>query len=140
MRQCVKTSEVFLNLREVCWLPERLRGWGFLPTRRVRSLGIYLVVLLLGMGCGKSQKMGVHETTETGGQPYHGLIQYRARDSKPAIIKPKFVKASEALLADGTAVIGVSINGQSHAYPLYILNNHQIVNDTVGGTAISASW
>lgn len=119
MRQCVKTSEVFLNFR---------------------SLGIYLVVLLLGMGCGKSQKMGVHETTETGGQPYHGLIQYRARDSKPAIIKPKFVKASEALLADGTAVIGVSINGQSHAYPLYILNNHQIVNDMVGGTAISASW
>ena len=50
------------------------------------------------------------------------------------------VPADEAQLAAGTAVIGVSINGQSRAYPLYILNNHQIVNDTVGGEVISASW
>jgi len=37
-------------------------------------------------------------------------------------------------------VIGVFLEGEARAYPVLILNNHQIVNDSVGGIPISASW
>lgn len=84
-----------------------------------------------------TQKKGL---TPSGGEPYHEMIQYRAKDAKPAIMQPVLVDAEAAVLAPGTKVIGVSIGGESRAYPLFMLNNHQIVNDQVGGTPISASW
>ncbi len=78
--------------------------------------------------------------TPTGAKPYHGLIQYRAKDSKPAILVPELLTAEEAILAPGTKVIGVFIGGEARAYPLFILNNHQIVNDQIGDVPLSASW
>jgi hypothetical protein len=87
-------------------------------------------------------EVSVHKKglTPSGGVPYHEMIQYRAKDAKPAIMQPVLVDAEAAVLAPGTKVIGVSIGGESRAYPLFILNNHQIVNDQVGGIPISASW
>lgn len=78
--------------------------------------------------------------TPTGSKAYHGLIQYRAKDAKEAIVEPTLLPATKAVLAAGTKVIGVFVNGEARAYPLFVLNNHQIVNDTVGGTPVSASW
>lgn len=80
------------------------------------------------------------DRTLTGGEPYRGRIQYRAKDAKPAIMDPTMIAADRAMLAGGTKVIGVIINGEARAYPLFVLSNHQIVNDWVGGTPISASW
>ncbi len=80
------------------------------------------------------------ERTTTGSEPYHGVIQYRATDAKPAILEPEFVEADETVIASGTKVIGVFIEGEARAYPLFILNNHQVVNDEVGGIPLSASW
>jgi hypothetical protein len=37
-------------------------------------------------------------------------------------------------------VIGVSINGDSRAYPIPFLSRHEIVNDEVGGRLIAATW
>ncbi len=78
--------------------------------------------------------------TPTGGEPYHGMIQYRAKDAKVAIVNPELVPADQAVIAPGTNVIGVFIGGEARAYPLFILNNHQVVNDKVGGVPLSASW
>ena len=78
--------------------------------------------------------------TTTGAEPFHGVIQYRAADAKPAILEPEFVEADETVIANGTKVIGVFIKGEARAYPLFILNNHQVVNDEVGGIPLSASW
>ena len=83
---------------------------------------------------------GGPEKTVTGAEPFHGLVQYRDKDAKQAIFKPEFVKAADARLVGGTSVIGVSIEGESRAYPLYLLTNHQIVNDEVGGKSIACSW
>ena len=80
------------------------------------------------------------DRTPTGGEPYHGMIQYRAKDAKVAIVKPNMLDGDKAIIAAGTAVIGVSVGGEARAYPLYILNNHQVVNDYVGGIPLSASW
>ena len=65
------------------------------------------------------------DRTATGGKPYHGLIQYRAKDAKEAILEPVLLDPGEAIVAAGTSVIGVFINGEARAYPLFILNNHQ---------------
>lgn len=103
--------------------------------------------LLLVTGCvtppSSNRSVDSAETadrTPSGGEPYHGLIQYRAKDAKQAIVEPTLLPAGEVRLAAGTKVIGVFVAGEARAYPLFILSNHQIVNDTVGGTPIGASW
>ena len=112
-----------------------------------------LALLLMGCDAGKTGRSQnpapMHASnhnasndsrTETGGEPYHGLIQYRAKDAKEAIVDPVLLDPSEVIIAAGTQVIGVFINGEARAYPLFVLNNHQIVNDEVGGTPLAASW
>ena len=61
-------------------------------------------------------------------------------DAIPAITEPQFVSASEAKLDAGAPVIGVTFNDESHAYSLYLLNGHEIVNDVVGGLNIATTW
>ncbi|HIK94153.1 MAG TPA: DUF3179 domain-containing protein [Planctomycetes bacterium] len=78
--------------------------------------------------------------TSTGGDPHYDPIQYRAKDSRPAVVEPEFIAASEAKIAGGTMGIGVSVNDDSRFYPLYVLQYHQIVNDTCGGKAVACTY
>ena len=43
-------------------------------------------------------------------------------------------------LEDDERVIGVSINGEHRAYPLRIVNAHELVNDVLGGEPLSLTW
>ena len=43
-------------------------------------------------------------------------------------------------LEDDERVIGVSTNGEHRAYPLRIVNAHELVNDTLGGEPLSLTW
>ena len=43
-------------------------------------------------------------------------------------------------LEDDERVIGVSINGEHRAYPLRIVNAHELVNDVLGGESLSLTW
>jgi hypothetical protein len=43
-------------------------------------------------------------------------------------------------LVDSDRVIGVVIDGQARAYPLLILNWHEVVNDTLGGRPIAITY
>ena len=61
-------------------------------------------------------------------------------DGIPAITDPIFVPATVAKLDPDAPVIGVTFNGESHAYSLYLLNGHEIVNDVVGGKKIATTW
>ena len=61
-------------------------------------------------------------------------------DAIPAITDPQFVSASAAKLDADAPVIGVTFNDESHAYSLYLLNGHEIVNDVVGGLNIATTW
>ncbi len=80
------------------------------------------------------------EKTVSGAEPFHGLLQYRGKDAKLALIRPTFLAADDAQLADGVSVVGVSIGGAHRAYPLYVLKNHQVVNDTLAEVPLAASW
>ncbi len=62
------------------------------------------------------------------------------KDGIPAIDRPRFVKAGEAKLAPGDRILGVERNGEAKAYPVRILNWHEVVNDTVGGDAVAVTY
>lgn len=64
-----------------------------------------------------------------------------SRDGIPALLKPRFVPANRAtFLAGNDLVVGVVLGDQARAYPIRILNWHEIVNDTLGGRDIAVAY
>jgi len=57
-----------------------------------------------------------------------------------AISDPQTVAAGQVSMSVDEPVIGVSINGQARAYSVYLLNSHEVVNDTVGGKPVAVTW
>ncbi|MCI0777591.1 MAG: DUF3179 domain-containing protein [Chloroflexi bacterium] len=64
------------------------------------------------------------------------------KDGIRSIDNPDFVSAADAGddMSDFEFVIGVEIDGDVRAYPITVLSRHEIVNDTVGGTAIAVTY
>jgi hypothetical protein len=63
------------------------------------------------------------------------------KDGMPSIDDPKFEKASEVKgIAAKVPVISFTMNGDTRAYPLGILMNHEIVNDRVGGVPVIVTY
>lgn len=55
------------------------------------------------------------------------------KDGIPAILQPKFVHPPEVVfLSPDDLVIAVEVEGEAKAYPIKILNWHEVVNDIVG--------
>ena len=71
------------------------------------------------------------------------IVTLLPKDAIPAIRNPKplLVPAAEVKgVRDADQVLGVSMGGESRAYPIPFLSWHEIVNDTVGGVPIAATW
>ena len=63
------------------------------------------------------------------------------KDGIPALVNAKQIPAAEATyLTDQELVFGVSINGDSRAYPFRILDWHEMFNDVVGGVPVSLAY
>ncbi len=62
------------------------------------------------------------------------------RDGIAAINKPVFIQSTDASLAANEAVIGVHLSGISKAYPIRILNRHEVVNDFFGSAGVVVSF
>ncbi len=63
------------------------------------------------------------------------------KDGIPSLVHPIFVPAGKAtFLENSDKVIGITINGEAKAYPVKIMNWHEVVNDTLGGMPIMATW
>ena len=63
------------------------------------------------------------------------------KDGIPAIDKPVFVKASAAkTMHDDDRVLAITRNGISKAYPIRIMNWHEIVNDRFGDESIAVTY
>jgi hypothetical protein len=62
------------------------------------------------------------------------------KDGIPSIDRPRFQPADQAGLAPGDRVVGVYHNGVARAYPQRILVWHEIVNDELGGEAVSITY
>lgn len=65
-----------------------------------------------------------------------------SKDDIPALSSPKFLTAREAAarLKSSDRVLGVFWKGEAKAYPVRILNWHEIVNDSIRGQPILVSW
>jgi hypothetical protein len=90
---------------------------------------------------------------QRGGPPIDGIPpyyppNYRYPDSVPylgggeARFFAEYVSLAEtdAYLPDEQPVIAVAIGEEAHAYPLILLNNHEIVNTSLGGVPIAVTF
>ena len=63
------------------------------------------------------------------------------KDGIPAILDPKFVRPERAAYLEANdQIIGVTINNETKAYPIKILNWHEVVNDTIGGVPVAVTF
>ncbi len=64
-----------------------------------------------------------------------------AKDGIPSLDKPEYVSAKDAsFLKSKDRVLGIEFNGTTRAYPIKILNYHEIVNDSAGGKPIVITY
>ncbi len=72
------------------------------------------------------------DSIEKGGPPRNGI---------PALHSPLFVSADAAdFLDDDDRVLGISIGGTAKAYPVRILNHHEIVNDWISQQRVVVTY
>lgn len=63
------------------------------------------------------------------------------KDGIPALSNPKLLEAdAAAYLRDNDRVIGVVSAGEARAYPLAILNHHEVVNDQLGSSPVAVTY
>ncbi|MCH8053011.1 MAG: DUF3179 domain-containing protein [Planctomycetes bacterium] len=43
-------------------------------------------------------------------------------------------------ITDEARVIGYAVGDDARAYPIRIMNRHELVNDTVGGKPVTVAW
>ncbi|MBT4449463.1 MAG: DUF3179 domain-containing protein [Gammaproteobacteria bacterium] len=64
-----------------------------------------------------------------------------AKDGIPAIDQPTFIAPKEAVYLKPTdRILGIQLNGISKAYPIAILNWHEIVNDEINNSQFSITY
>lgn len=106
-------------------------------------LGLALVVLYAAVPAASADHIPVEEFRKGCGfteDDYEEGI-YDCGGSIPSIQNPGFVSAEEAdWLEDGDLVIGVQANGTAKAYPIEILDWHEIANDEIDGTPIAVTY
>ena len=80
------------------------------------------------------------------------IAQKVERDFRPrklmsprkAIVDAKFIDAKAVTneVSDGELVIGVVVGGKARAFPINMLTgpSREIINDSLGGRAIAATW
>ena len=70
------------------------------------------------------------------------LVTLLGFDAIPAILDPDFATAREAesWMDSEEQVLGLSIDGEYHAYPIRMLSRHETVNDVVGEVPVAVTW
>ncbi len=63
------------------------------------------------------------------------------RDGIPALSSPKLVEAAAAdYLEPSDRIVGIALDGEARAYPVPILNWHEIVNDEINGRRFAITY
>lgn len=63
------------------------------------------------------------------------------KDGIPALNYPKLVSVDEAdYLRDSDILVGIVLDGQARAYPIRILNWHEIINDKTDRSSFAVTW
>ena len=92
-----------------------------------------LMLFFIGL-CGFNVNNAIVPQAEilSGGPPKDGI---------PAILEPHFVHPNQAAFMDPSDhVFGIRIGKEVRAYPIKILNWHEVVNDTLDGVPIVVTF
>ena len=99
---------------------------------KIATLTVALLTGCFLVGFSLDNALVPKEEILSGGPPKDGI---------PAILTPQFVTSDEAdFLIDDDPVIGVVIGAVARAYPIRILNWHEVVNDTLDGTPLVVTF
>ncbi len=109
-------------------------------SRRLISLIVVLAALVMLAPVAAAQTRNGFDIKDSLVPPDQLLQGGPGRDGIPAIDAPKFVPASTANLAAADRVLGLARQGEVKAYPVRILNWHEIVNDRFGDEPIAVTY
>ncbi len=72
---------------------------------------------------------------------FEGTRLREPRDAIPAIWDPESIPAAQATgLAPEDEVLGVVVGKEARAYPIKVLDHHEMVNDVLGGRPIAPNY
>ncbi len=109
------------------------------PHSLSRALAGLAASLLLASGA-VAQTLNGFDLHDSLVPPVEILAGGPPRDGIPAIDAPKFVPAGKANLGAADRVLGLAREGVAKAYPVKILNWHEIVNDRLGDDPIAVTY
>ncbi len=100
--------------------------------RRFLMLGLSMIAATILTGFTLDNAVVPKEEILSGGPPKDGI---------PAILDAKFIAPGKAdFLKDDDQVIGIRMGSQAKAYPIKILNWHEVVNDTIDSIPVVATF
>lgn len=104
-------------------------------------LGLATFVGTMALVTLETQRAAAQPTPRTGDRQFQPR---RVLGIQPAIVNPPTLPAREVRdqVVDNELVLGTVVAGQARAYPINMLTGprREIVNDTLGGRAIAATW
>ncbi len=113
--------------------------------RKTKARIVILVAMLLAIfayklstAAGISNGFDLSNATLPREQILHGGPP---RDGIPALSNPTMIRAADAsYLSAQDRIVGIILDGQARAYPVAILNWHEIVNDAINGRRFAITY
>jgi hypothetical protein len=100
-----------------------------------------LATLLLSAGLAEAESLGGFDLANLSVDRAQLVAGGPGRDGIKTVDAPEFSHIGEAAwIGRDTEVLGVEVEGEARAYPLRVLEYHQIVNDVVGGVPIAVTY
>lgn len=105
-----------------------------------------VIAMVLGVGMVGASEAGAVQVLNgfelrNASVPVEGILPGGPpRDGIPALDHPKPLPAGQDPWHDDEMVIGILLEGEARAYPIAVLNWHELVNDTVNGRALLVSY
>lgn len=105
----------------------------------MRKLSVSMMIALASLASAVQSRSEPETVAVIDGEPIYKVLEPGAI---PAIENPTFVTGADAdaQMKPGEPVMGIVIDGEAHAYSLWQLDAHEIVNDEIKGTAFAATW
>ena len=106
--------------------------------KATRMTVLVLPCLLIGLTA-SAQRPQPEVYGEFQGDPMYTVLP---PDAIPAVHDPQYLTGDEAAaqMSDDEWVMGVTQGDDAVCWSTWQLDHHEIVNDTLSGTAIAASW
>ena len=107
----------------------------------ITSLLIMIALLFLTACSSKSEDTSASSSRPSPTEePEYRFNQILGLDAIRPVYDPQFIPADQADLDDEQLVLGLAIDGEAKAYPIYVLNHREMVNDVMAGIQSLATW